>query len=87
MSYNILETHIEFKANKPVKITVLVEISQNDIRAIFATDNPKSVYLFIMPTDTLNDHLLQKIAARGCQVFVEKDVKKMFPNWKKYLKK
>jgi hypothetical protein len=74
--YNILEARIEFKRNQVERITVLVEISKGDVRAIIATTKPRSGYMFILPGTMVNDELLQRVAASGCEIdFVS-------PDWK-----
>jgi len=42
---NILESRIEFKNNKLFRITVLVEFSKGDVRAIYADTKPKGGYM------------------------------------------
>lgn len=76
--YNILESRIEFKNNQLFRITVLVEISQGDVRAIYADTKPKSGYLVLKPTQGLDDELLQKVAAYGSE---RNDKDDMFPGW------
>lgn len=81
--YNILEARIEFLASIPQRITVLVEISPNDVRAIYATTQPRAGYTHIPLDATISDELLQHIAGYGCET-LERD--KIFLNWeKKYL--
>lgn len=79
--YNILEARIEFNNNQLKRITVLVEMSENDIRAIFATTKPRGSYMHIQPSDTISEDLLQKVAAHGLET-VDKD--EIFPHWKIY---
>jgi len=50
MVYNILESRIEFNNNQLFRITVLVEMSKGDVRAIYADTKPKSGYFFLKPT-------------------------------------
>ncbi|QKX07772.1 hypothetical protein HN014_22495 (plasmid) [Aquimarina sp. TRL1] len=66
--YNILKTNIEFKNGKIDTITVLVEISENDIRAIQATTKPRSGYMNIPDPAKLNEELLQEVAGYGMEV-------------------
>lgn len=79
MSYNILEARIEFKDRRISRVTVLVEISKGDVRAIFATDQPRNGYTHIQPTATVSDELLQDVAGYGMQT-VDRDT--IFPHWK-----
>lgn len=76
--YNILESRIEFKNNQLYRITVLVEISKGDVRAIYADTKPKSGYLFLLPNQELNNELLQRVAGQGSEI--SKD--DMFPGWR-----
>lgn len=75
MSYNILEAKIEYSNAKINKITVLVEISENDIRAIHATTKPRGGYMNIKPSAKLNEELLQEVAGYGMEV----EKSKFFP--------
>lgn len=68
MSYNILEAKIEYNNSKIDRITVLVEISENDIRAIQATTQPRGGYMNIGLSAELNDDLLQEVAGYGMKV-------------------
>lgn len=79
MEYNILEARVEFDHCRIMRITVLVEISPNDVRAITALDRPLSGNCMILPTDTISDVLLQKVAGYGRQVY---DVDELFPGWR-----
>lgn len=82
--YNILEAKIEFKGNQPHRITVLVEMSTNDVRAILATTKPRAGYMHIPSNSKINDELLQEIAGCGMET-VDRD--EIFHNWKtKYSK-
>ncbi|MFY9307810.1 MAG: hypothetical protein WAQ28_02055 [Bacteroidia bacterium] len=80
MDYKILEVRIEYKAGKLYWITVLVEISKGDVRAIYASTLTKYGFMYIKPTDQLNEKLLQEIAATGIET-EERDT--IFPNWKR----
>lgn len=77
--YNILEARIEFKNNQPERITVLVEISKGDVRAIFATTKPRGGYMHIQPSATVGEELLQEVAGYGLET-VDRD--EIFPKWK-----
>ena len=77
--YNILEARIEYKNGQPNRICVLVEISENDVRAIVATTKPLSGYMFIPRAAKINDELLQNVARAGIETV---DIDKFFPNWK-----
>ena len=46
--YNILECRIEFKNHQLFRVTVLVEISRGDVRAICADTKPKAGYMFFI---------------------------------------
>lgn len=76
--YNILDTNIEFENGNINTVTVLVEISENDIRAIQANTKTKGGYMNIPPAAKLNEELLQKIAGYGIEV----SAPKFFPNSK-----
>lgn len=85
MNYNILEARIELANGQPVRITVLVEISKNDVRAIFATNKPRPGYTHIPAGATITDRLLQDVAGFGMET-VDRD--EIFPKWRsKYLAK
>ena len=81
--YNVLESHIVFENNQIQCITVLVEISPNDIRAFQAKQTVKSGYFNVSQQSKLNAELLQIVSGYGCEV----DVLKHFRNAKSYLKK
>ncbi len=81
--YNVLESRIVFENNQIQCITVLVEVSPNDIRAFEAKQTVKAGYFNISPKTELNAELLQIVSGYGCEV----DVLKHFPNAKSYLKK
>lgn len=76
--YNILESRIEFKNNQLFRITVLVEMSIGDVRAIYADTKPKAGYLVLKPNQSLNDKLLQEVAGYGSE---RNDKNDMFPGW------
>lgn len=76
--YNILESRIEFKNNQLFRITVLVEMSKGDVRAIYADTKPKNGYMFLKPTQILNDELLQEVAGYGSERNNKDDI---FPCW------
>jgi hypothetical protein len=75
---NILESRIEFKNNKLFRITVLVEFSKGDVRAIYADTKPKGGYMFLKPNQELNTELLQEVAGYGSE---RNDKDDMFPGW------
>lgn len=77
--YNILEAKIEFKNNQIDRITVLVEISKGDVRAIYATTKPRGGYTCIPPAAKVNDELLQEVAGYGMET-VDRD--RIFHNWR-----
>jgi hypothetical protein len=77
--YNILQARIEYKTNQISSVTVLVEISKGDVRAIAATSTPKNGYTFIPPGATISNELLQDVAGSGCEIDGRD---KIFPNWK-----
>lgn len=85
MKQKILEARIEFKANEVVRITVLVEMSKNDVRAIFGTTKASPGYMSISPGITeISEQLLQEVADYGMET-IDRD--EIFPNWKSnYLK-
>jgi hypothetical protein len=81
--YNIIEARIEYENKKLHRITVLVEISKGDIRAIFSTVGFKPGYDYLQPDEPVNDALLQRVAGYGMETV---DKKSIFPNWNKKLK-
>lgn len=83
MSYNIIEARIEFDGGKLSRITVLVEISKGDVRAIFASTLTGGGYLKLRTTEQVSDKLLQDVAATGCET-IDRDT--IFPKWKKKYK-
>jgi hypothetical protein len=78
--YNILEVRIEYKNKKLYRVTVLVEMSKGDVRAIFSTTGFKNGYDSLQPDEPINDALLQRVAGYGMQTV---DKEKIFPNWNK----
>lgn len=80
--YNILEAKIEFKNNQLERITVLVEMSKGDVRAIFATTKPRGGYMHIQPNAAVSNELLQQVAGYGLET-VHRD--EFFPKWKSKL--
>lgn len=84
--YNILQVHIEYSNRQLAKVTVLVEISRGDIRAIFCTTGVKQGYDNIEPDEPVNEALLQRVAGYGMQIPID-NVSKTFPGWKKHIKK
>jgi hypothetical protein len=76
--YNILEARIEYQGGKLRRVTVLVEISQGDIRALFSTVGPRQGYDYLKPDEPVNDLLLQRVAGYGRET-VDRD--KIFPGW------
>ena len=81
--YNILESRIEFKNNEVFRITVLVEMSKGDVRAISADTNQKNGYMSLNPNQEMSKELLQEIAGYGWE---RNDKDDMFPGWHSKLK-
>lgn len=79
--YNILEARIEYKYKKLHRVTVLVEISAGDIRAIFISTVPMAGYDLLLPDEPVNDALLQRVAGYGRQIPVD-EMGKVFPRWR-----
>jgi hypothetical protein len=77
--YNILEARIEYRNRKLHRVTVLVEISQGDVRAIFCTDAFSAGYDSLNPNEPVTDALLQRVAGYGRQT---EDRDTIFPHWK-----
>lgn len=75
---NILESRIEFKNNKLFRITVLVEFSKGDVRAIYADTNTGWGYLSLRPNQEINNALLQEVSSWGAERHDKDD---MFPGW------
>lgn len=75
---NILESRIEFKNNKLFRITVLVEFSKGDVRAIYADTKPKGGYIFLKPDQELTNDLLQDVSDYGAEI---SDKDEIFPGW------
>lgn len=76
--YNILESKIEFKDNQLFRITVLVEFSRGDVRAIYADTRIKAGYFFLRSSQELNNKLLQEVAGGGAE---RGDKDDLFPGW------
>lgn len=83
--YNILEARIEYTNGDLSRITVLVEMSKGDVRAIYCSNKKQPGYCHIDnsfgSTGSL-DNQLQQIAAYGMET-VDRD--EIFPNWRKKL--
>lgn len=77
--YNILEARIEYRNKKLHRVTVLVEISQGDVRAIFSTDTFMDGYDCLNPDEPVTNELLQRVAGYGRQLL---DRDKVFRGWK-----
>ena len=77
--YNILEAHFEYRGKQLHKVTVLVEISPGDIRAIFADDRPKQGYEYLKPGEAVSEDLLQRVAGYGMQTDGRDNI---FSGWK-----
>ena len=75
---NSVARRIEFKNNQLFRITVLVEMSKGDVRAIYADTKPNGGYIFLKPNQELNNELLQEIAGYGSE---RNDKDDMFPGW------
>ena len=73
---NILRSNIVFKNESIESITVLVEFSKGDVRAIQATTSLKSGYFIIPKNAELNNDLLQEVAGYGMKI----DARKVFKN-------
>lgn len=78
--YNILECRIEFKGNNLHRITVLVEISKNDVRAIYATNKSVGGYIHFYVDTPITNNLIQQVAGMGYET-VDRD--EIFPGWRK----
>lgn len=84
--YNILEVHIEYKHKKLYRVTVLVEISKKDIRAIYCAPEMGAGYDTINPDEPVNEALMQRVAGYGRQIDISA-MNKVFPGWRrKWLK-
>lgn len=77
--YNILEARIEYRNKKLHRVTVLVEISQGDVRAIFSAIESMAGYDVLNPDEPVSNELLQRVAGYGWQT-VDRD--KIFKGWK-----
>jgi len=82
--YNILEAHIEYKAKKLHRVTVLVEISRGDIRAIYCACEMGAGYDTINQDEPVNEALMQRVAGYGRQVEIAA-MNKIFPGWRRKL--
>lgn len=80
MKYNILECRIEFKNNQIFSVTVLVEMSKFDIRAIYANTEPACGYMSLKQNESISNELLQEVAGYG---YEKNDKDYLFPDWKK----
>lgn len=80
--YNILEAIIEYKNGKLKQVTVLVEISKGDVRAIYISDSfqPGRGYSCFRENEPVSDSLLQKVAGYGKQT---EDRDKLFRGWRR----
>ena len=79
--YNILQARIEYRNKQLHKVTVLVEISQGDIRAICSTAGFKHGYDYLNPNEPVNDQLLQRVAGYGMGMpTADRDA--AFPGWR-----
>lgn len=76
--FYILESRIEFKASKLFRVTVLVEFSKGDVRAVYADTNPKTGYMFFDPNQELNYGFLEAVAIYGQE---RRDKDDIFPGW------
>lgn len=82
--YNIFEAHIEFNDRKLHRVTVLVEISKGDVRAIYVSDafRPYEGYEYFDSGECVSDALLQKVAAGGRTLQITaRD--KLFSGWRR----
>lgn len=79
--YNIWEARIEYRNKKLYRVTVLVEISERDIRAIYSTPDIGLGYIPIHPDEPVTDALLQRVAGYGRQISVDA-MGKVFPGWR-----
>lgn len=79
--YNILEARIEYRYKKLHRLTVLVEISAGDIRAMFLSTSFMSGYDILLPNEPVNDELLQRVAGYGRQIAID-EMGKVFPRWR-----
>ena len=79
--YNIWEARIEYRKRKLYRVTVLVEISERDIRAISSTPGIGAGYDAISPDEPVTDALLQRVAGYGRQIPVD-EMGKFFPSWR-----
>lgn len=77
--YNILESRIEFKNNELDRITVLVEMSKDNVRVIAMDTIGKPGYKVLEPNEPLNETLLQKVAGYG---WTRVGVDSLFRGWK-----
>ena len=75
---NILESKIEFKNNQLFRVTVLVEFSIGDVRAIYADTRPKYGYLVLNPNQDISSKLLQEVSDYGTERHDKNDI---FPGW------
>lgn len=80
--YKILEARIEYKEGNINRVTVLVEMSKGDVRAIFATTKPCNGYHYIANGEKVSEQLLQQVAGYGMET-VDRD--EIFPKWKSKL--
>lgn len=86
--YTIIEARVEFTHNEITRVTVLVDMTGNqlrpltDVRAIFATKKPMAGYMSIPAGTELSAGLLQDVAGFG-QETVDRD--EIFPSWKQKL--
>lgn len=82
--YNILEARIEYKGKRLHRVTVLVEISRGDIRAIYCAPEMGAGYDTINPDEPVNEALMQRVAGYGQQIDIAA-MNKLFPGWRQKL--
>lgn len=86
MLQKILEARIEYTEDGYIsRVTVLVEMSRNDIRAISASTEPMSGFTHILAQKEIKSSLLQDVANYGMEI-IGMDKNRIFPKWKRFLK-
>ena len=85
MNYTVLETHCIYRNGKLAELAVLWESNPNLglVRATSCTVKPCQGYLFLLPTDTISDELIQRVAGQGANL-QDTEKAKYFPGERKW---
>jgi hypothetical protein len=70
----IIQAHQHYKNGQLQQVSVLVQISPGDVRAIYATTQPTAGHMHLPPNASLTPQLLHQVATQG----IEDSSKKYF---------